>query len=256
MNLRFIDGGAESGAFNMACDYYFARRIVPAGEPLLRLYTWENPTISLGFHQKTTEVDFTACENDGIEIVRRPTGGRAILHWGEITYCMIVPASEHSGKQVLQEIYRKIHLGILNALNETGAGVALAGNNKKPQPHNPLCFASSAGSELELGGKKVVGSAQRLVASTVLQHGSILLTDQHLQLPKYLRLPPVKREQLQVQLREKSTHLNLADTPGLRGNIAEMIAQAFTCETYTDSLSEAERSEIAMLSAGFRVKRD
>jgi lipoyl(octanoyl) transferase len=255
MKLRYIDSPALSGSFNMACDYYLAENTGFDDSPILRLYTWLRPTISLGFHQKSTDIDFAACEKDGVDIVRRPTGGRAILHWGEITYCIVVPVEENSGKQALQDIYSKVHLGILRALKKAGSPVVFAGADKKPQPHNPLCFASSAITELELDGKKVVGSAQRLIGSTVLQHGSILLNPSHLEMPKYLNLPSDKKEELRKQLESKSTHLNIQDDASIRDNFAESISAAFGSEMYHDKLSDFEIAKIDSNKYAFTVSK-
>lgn len=253
MKMRFIDSPPSSGAFNMACDYYFAENVAEEDCPVLRLYSWNPPAISLGFHQRTTDIDFNACWNDGIDIVRRPTGGRAILHWGEITYCLVVPIPPDYGKKALQNIYSKVHSGILNALEKAGAEVVFAGADKKPQPHNPLCFASSAGTELEMSGRKVVGSAQRLLNSAVLQHGSILLTPQHLKIPEYLNIPPEKKEEMRIQLSSKSTNLHLTDSPDLRMSIAENISLVFDSELQKLNLKDSEISAIVSNMDCFRV---
>ena len=240
MRIRLIDSPALPGDFNMACDYLLTRDTNFGDNTVLRLYTWNRPTISLGYHQKADNIDFEKCRGDGIDIVRRPTGGRAILHWGELTYCLIFPVEPGRGREKLKEIYCQAHQAIANALRNAGSKVDFAGAKNKPQPHNPLCFASTAGTELEVGGKKVVGSAQRLFDSAILQHGSILLTDQHLRMPEYLDLPIDRQEALKHQLSAKSGHLEVTDGTSLRRGFADSFSKIFDLEYYRDDLKEGE----------------
>lgn len=253
MKIRFIDSPALPGDFNMACDYALSRMCRPGGGAILRLYTWEKPAVSLGFHQKSEDVDLAKCAADGIEVVRRPTGGRAILHWGEITYCFIFPVSNDSGKQMLKDVYARVHRGLAAALQRSGAAVGFASAGRKPQPHNPLCFASAAGTELELEGKKVAGSAQRLLETSILQHGSILLTDHHLQMPEYLLMEESKREALKKLLAKQSAHLPLKDTPDLRKSLAAAISDVFELELTASQLNGEEIAGIEGLRGRFRV---
>ena len=238
----------------MACDYALSQMCsASGGDALLRLYTWKRPAISLGFHQKSEDIDREKCAADGIEVVRRPTGGRAILHWGEITYCFIYPAANDSGKPMLKDVYARVHRGLAAALQRFGAAVGFASADRKPQPHNPLCFATSAGTELELNGKKVVGSAQRLLEGSILQHGSILLTDHHLQMPEFLLLEESKRAALKKLLAKQSAHLPLEDTYDLRRSLAEAISDAFESELSASQLNGEEIAGIERLRGRFRV---
>jgi len=253
MKIRFIDSPALPGDFNMACDYNLSKMCRAGSDAIFRLYTWEKPAVSLGFHQKSEDVDREKCAADGIDVVRRPTGGRAILHWGEITYCFIYPVLSESGKQMLKEVYAKVHRGLAAALQQSGAAVGFASPGRKSQPHNPLCFASAAGTELELDGKKVVGSAQRLMDIAILQHGSILLTDHHLQMPEYLLMEESKRKALKKLLAKQSAHLPLEDSPDLRKVISEAIADVFELEMIVSSLQNSETVMIEELRAGFSL---
>ena len=239
--LRYINSPPLPGDFNMAADFTLAQHL-SSETAVLRLYTWLKPTISLGFHQKSTDIDFDCCRQDGIDVVRRPTGGRAILHWQELTYCFIQKASAgENGRSVLRRIYQSVHQALGEALAQMGVKLSYTSENRKPQPHNPLCFASSAGSELEIEGKKVVGSAQRLIDNTILQHGSIILGDKHLLMPRYFNLTEPQREKLKFHLTEKSAHLNLSDTAELRELISQKIAAVFQLELFRDELKAAEK---------------
>jgi lipoate-protein ligase A len=255
MNIRYINSPALEGGFNMACDYTLAILTKPGNDIIFRLYTWLKPTISLGFHQRSEDIDFERCFNDGVEVVRRPTGGRAILHAGEITYCLIVPVENNAGKKLLKIIYQKAHNAILNTLQNEGAQVVLSKNGKLHAGHNPLCFASSAGTELELEGKKVVGSAQRLLKNAVLQHGSILLTGEHLNLPFYLQTSEENGKRLRRKLEENSTHLALNDDRELRDRLAEEMMKAFNLSLERSQLTNEEIIEINKNQQRFQINQ-
>ncbi len=230
----------------MACDYTLTLKKRSADSAIFRLYTWEQPTISLGFHQETEDIDLELCSADGVDVVRRPTGGRAIYHRGEITYCFIQTVNPDEARSALREVYSKVHRALAAALLQAGAPVTLAGGKRIRNGHNPLCFASAAGTELEIGGRKVVGSAQRLLDGSILQHGSILLDDAHLNLPKYLKAPLEVREQMLEKLKRSSTTLPLQDTSEFRKSLALSIANIFQgdiIESYltTDEIAEIDR---------------
>ncbi|NQS99331.1 MAG: lipoate--protein ligase family protein [candidate division Zixibacteria bacterium] len=244
MNIRFIDSPPQEGEFNMSCDYTLAVQAKPGDDALLRIYTWLEPTISIGFHQKAEDIDYILCEKDGISVVRRPTGGRAILHWGEITYCFIAAMQVGGGQKALGEIYRKAHTAIHNALRMHGLNVNFAAGKKIIRKQSPLCFATSVGTELEYEGKKVVGSAQRLLKSTVLQHGSILISPEHLKLPDYLNVSEELRQRLREKLELSSTHLPLRDDKSFRITMGKSFANIFEGKVYRTDLTSDENIQI------------
>ena len=243
-NIRFIDSPPLDGEFNMSCDYTLAVQAKPGDDAVLRIYTWLKPTISIGFHQKADDIDYILCDRDGIAVVRRPTGGRAILHWGEITYCFIAAMQAGGGQKARGEIYRKVHSAILNALRMHELDVNFAAEKKIIRKQNPLCFATSVGTELEYEGKKVVGSAQRLIKSTILQHGSILISPEHLKLPDYLNVSEELRQQLREQLESSSTHLPLRDDESFRINMAKSFGRTFEGDLYESNLTYDENIQI------------
>ncbi len=184
---EIVDSGLCSPAENMRLDEQRARACAAAeAGPWLRLYGWQPWAISLGANQRHSDIDPELCASKGFEIVRRPTGGRAILHADELTYCVVVPLAE---RQTVHDVYRDIHLLVRDALAAIGAdGIDFQKSQpdfrslyKSPTRSLP-CFASSARYELQWQSKKIVGSAQRLFGSVVLQHGSILLGSGHEQL--------------------------------------------------------------------------
>ena len=253
MKLRYINSTSLPGDFNMACDYSLATIITSKESAVLRFYTWIKPTISIGYHQKIEDIDLDRCMADGVDVVRRPTGGRAILHDGEITYCFIIAVEESEKRRALKEIYRKIHEGISQAVMLYGVSADLSPGRKTTERHHPICFASSASSELAMNGKKVVGSAQRLMNSTVLQHGSILLSPSHLKLPDYLNLESEKRLKLRESLEQSSTHIPLKDNDELRLSLAESISDIFKMKLSKSSITEKENNQIKTNLDRFKI---
>ena len=144
--------------------------------PTLRLYAWEPPCLSLGYAQPITDVDIPSLLAHGWELVRRPTGGRAILHTDELTYSVIVPPDEpHVAGSVL-EAYSRLARALVEALLLLNLPVEVhekAVENKKTP--DPICFEVPSTSEITAGGKKLVGSAQARRKEGILQHGSLPL---------------------------------------------------------------------------------
>ncbi len=175
---RLILDPPVSGKENMEKDLELMEEVA-TGEcpPTLRLYRWNPPAVSLGYFQDENEVvDMKACRDAGIDVVRRPTGGRAVLHDQELTYSIIVPeVHPFINKGGVIDAYRSISRGIVTAFNLLDIVAVLT-----PEEHNRAglapgsCFDSSTAYEIQVDGKKVVGSAQLRRDGIVLQHGSIL----------------------------------------------------------------------------------
>ncbi len=187
------------------------------GSSTVRVYGWQPPAISLGWNQHLEEIDTLKAERDGIDIVRRPTGGRAILHAEELTYsvAMATPA-----KNILT-VYNEISQALVRGLKRLSVEVGL----EKSQPHFPTlyqsassaaCFSSSARYEIQIGGRKLVGSAQRRYVGRngeeiVLQHGSLLLGPDHKRLVDYLNFRnDSDRERLKTEIDAKTIDLSEA----------------------------------------------
>ncbi len=212
---RFEDTGQRPGVFNMAHDVALAHDLAAgSGRPTLRLYGWNPHAISLGWNQSMEEIDADRARSEGIDVVRRPTGGRAILHSDEVTYSVVM----HVRDRNILAVYDDISKGLLQGLRRLGADVAI----EKAQPHFPslyktasavACFSSSARYEIKHQGRKLVGSAQRRYAAAdggdvVLQHGSILLGNDHLRMTELLVLPDDEaRTALRRELEERTTDL-------------------------------------------------
>ncbi len=192
---RLLVDGPGEGAWNMAMDEALLQSaIAGGGVPTLRLYWWYPYTLSLGANQVAEgAVDVTALESDGCGLVRRPTGGRAILHAEELTYSVVAPAP--AGGTLAA--YRWLAEGLRSGLAGAGIEVQLQ-RMKSPQAggietRHP-CFTAAGRYELVSEGRKVVGSAQRRRGGWLMQHGSILLGPEHLRLPRYLGAPDSEAE--------------------------------------------------------------
>jgi lipoate-protein ligase A len=216
MNWRFENTGIRSGVFNMEYDEALARALVDGtGSSTIRVYGWRPFAVSLGWNQSMDEIDFKKASEAGIDIVRRPTGGRAILHANELTYSVVLRVHNRNVLSVYEEISR----ALITGLRELGAPVAI----EKSQPHFPslyrsasavACFSSTGRYEIKCNGKKLVGSAQRRYAAgdgdeVVLQHGSILIGSEHKQIIEFLILPSEEqRAALLQELNDKTTELS------------------------------------------------
>jgi lipoate-protein ligase A len=211
MNWRFIDSGFNTGKFNMDFDLELVNDFVP-DSPVLRVYRWKPYCISLGANQNYNSININKSSIDALDIVKRPTGGRAILHAEELTYSVVHPVSDDSSpKQIYREINLALRKGLINysSLFET---IEL----EHSQPNFPafyqdskstLCFAVSARNELNYKGKKVVGSAQRKIRNVILQHGSILCGSYHKKIVGYLNLPSDKLEEIKIEIEQTTTEL-------------------------------------------------
>lgn len=172
----------------MAFDEEMAAKLESGAiDPTLRVYGWSPQAVSIGRHQSMEDFDLLALQRAGIDIVRRPTGGRAIFHANELTYSVVMPCVSTS----LKEIYRTINEGLLSGLKLLGVEAELTkfGSDFRrlyAQPSSEVCFSTSAASEIHYQGKKLVGSAQRRFRDVVLQHGSLLLDNQHCAITGFL----------------------------------------------------------------------
>ncbi len=188
MNWYLLNTGLREGSWNMWLDEQLALSVGHRGNaPVLRLFGWRPYTISIGANQLMEDFDGAKIHADGIDIVRRPTGGRAIFHAHELTYSVVLP----SGGRGAREIYQYLSRGILAALTALGipASVAAADERVAPSREDPLaipCFSVATRSEIQVDGKKIVGNAQRRYGGTILQHGSFLLGPEHRRLSRYL----------------------------------------------------------------------
>jgi len=177
---RLVIDSDLPGATNMARDVAILEA-VSTGEspPTLRLYGWTPPCLTLGRHQGVESADLDFCRREGIDVVRRPTGGRALLHHLELTYSVVAPLGMGPLPRPLQDAYRMICGALVRAMQSLGVEAELTGgevNLELPSPRTTIpCFEAPAGGEVVVKGRKLVGSAMRAHAGTILQHGAIVL---------------------------------------------------------------------------------
>ncbi len=162
---------------NMAMDEAILHALADGvGQPTLRFYQWQPPCLSLGYNQPWRDVDVEACARLGYTWVRRPTGGRAILHCDELTYSVIAPEDEPRVRGGITESYRRLSQGLLAGLRILGADVFQSQEEKVVNPQQgAACFDTPSNYEITVDGKKLIGSAQVRRRGQVLQHGALPL---------------------------------------------------------------------------------
>ena len=178
VRCRYILSEAASGAMNMALDEALLESTARESQsfPTLRIYAWARPTLSLGYFQAIQEREAHAASRD-CDLVRRPSGGGAILHDCELTYALILPGAIAKG-EAASGWYFKVHRALIDAVaGLTGARPTLCEVAKKRAARDEpfLCFQRRAEGDVLLGEQKVAGSAQRRRRDAILQHGSVLL---------------------------------------------------------------------------------
>jgi len=173
LRWRVIDDLPHSGAANMAVDQALTTRLSP-DEGVLRLYQWDDPTVSFGRNEPAKGLyDLEAARRAGIQFVRRPTGGRAVLHDRELTYAVVLPIT--AGMSV-RAVYRLVNQGLVRALETLGVSASMAPTGSGALfPDAGPCFEHPSEGEVTVSGRKLVGSAQARIAGAILQHGSLLI---------------------------------------------------------------------------------
>lgn len=211
---RLLDSGADDGYSNMAVDEAVMLAVQAGAPPTLRIYGWQPACLSIGtFQGVTTDIDTDACARIGVDWVRRPTGGRAILHDQEVTYSVAALQDDERIAGDVMESYRRISMGLLAGLKRLGIEADLAPSNIPATPSGApkpaACFAAPSQHEIMVGGRKIIGSAQRRQGKVLLQHGSLLLDLDVNRLMSLLRFAsPDEREQLSVRVSRESVGLN------------------------------------------------
>jgi lipoate-protein ligase A len=171
---RLLLDGPASGPWNMAVDEALLRSAQRGAPPTLRFYSWDGAWLSLGFAQSLSDERRAACREAGVGIVRRATGGRAVLHGGDLTYSVVAPASALPAG--LHATYARIGEALRAALASLGVEVERADPSRAAAGREAFdCFQSPAADEICARGRKLAGSAQRRAGGAVLQHGSLRL---------------------------------------------------------------------------------
>lgn len=211
MIWHFLDTGFGSGKFNMDFDINLAKTCPPEN-CYLRFYQWKPFCISLGANQKLSALNRSKIAEENIDVVIRPTGGRAIFHSEELTYSVIMPISENLSPR---KIYEEINSALLKGLSNYDPALTFA-ELEKSQTHFPsfykeelssACFAVPAKNEIKIDGKKLAGSAQRKYGNVILQHGSILCGSMHKKIIDFMDLSDTQKSSFKFELDNKTADI-------------------------------------------------
>ncbi len=196
MKHLLVDPVGRRGWVNMSFDQALLDDADRLGTATLRLYRWDPPCLSLGRNESTRHYDRARIAQLGIDVVRRPTGGRAVWHEHEVTYAVAAPVDTFGS---LRAGYRAIHERLAAALRSLGADATLAPVRPRPSAGPAVrpgaCFSHPVGGEVLIAGRKVVGSAQLRQGDAFLQHGSILLGGAQETIEAVIRQPSAIRHQ-------------------------------------------------------------
>jgi lipoate-protein ligase A len=219
---HFIDSGYRTGKFNMEYDLGLVEKCRASDESFLRFYRWKPYAISLGYNQSRSstslKIDEEACRENNIDIIERPTGGRAVLHSEELTYSVVMKTDKP-----IRDTYRDISLAILNGLKmlepENLSLQRLSFTKDTPDIREliktgmyNLCFNSQVKNEINHLGRKLVGSAQRKFTEQnstdiILQHGSVLIGSHHKSIVNYLKASQIQKNEMSFEIENKTTCL-------------------------------------------------
>ncbi len=171
--MRFIPFEVKTGFENMQIDCGLLENAIASqtDEPIFRLYGWSPACVSLGRNQKNDFIDENLLKENNIDIVRRLTGGRALLHADEITYSFVCPVSYLNNGENIVASYKEISQILIDAFKKIDIELDFGG---KPKAHGNFCMLVSTGADLCYQGRKLIGSAQFRRENYILQHGSIL----------------------------------------------------------------------------------
>jgi lipoyl(octanoyl) transferase len=219
----------RTAAHNMAKDAWCLERSRRTGRPALRLYAWERLTLSVGRSQRIgREIDVAACRAAGVPLVRRITGGRAVLHGSDLTYAVTAPTALPGFGGGIMAIYRSLSRVFVRFLSDLGCApeVKAYTGRERLELASPICFSTPSAFEILVGGRKLVGSAQRLLADAFLQHGSLPLA------PQWELLSRLFRGADAAALREQMTDLESLGVLPAHGEpeLRERLAAAFAAE--------------------------
>ncbi|OLS41715.1 biotin/lipoate A/B protein ligase family protein [Bacillus sp. MRMR6] len=214
---RFIDSGNSTPSFNMALDEalldWHSQGKFP---PVIRFYGWNPATLSVGYFQNVEkEINLDAVKALGLGFVRRPTGGRGVLHEHELTYSVIVSEEYPEMPKTVTEAYRVISEGILKGFHHLGLEAYFAVPNTDEDrealknPRSAVCFDAPSWYELVVEGRKVAGSAQTRQKGVILQHGAILLDLDEDKLFSVFKYPNERvKERMQKAFKSKAVAIN------------------------------------------------
>jgi len=233
---RWLRDGPAPGAWNMGVDEALLASVARGAPPALRFYAWQRPTLSLGFAQTLTGERRAACAARGVEVVRRSTGGGAVLHGSDLTYSVTAPATDLPGDVVA--CYALLAAGLVEGLRTLGVEARCVARGAQTARADFDCFARAGAGEIVAAGAKLCGSAQRRVRGGLLQHGSLRLRPD----------PPGASEAAGIDSRAATSlaELGCAAAPAeVAEALARALARALGARLEPDELEPGERRTAA-----------
>jgi lipoate-protein ligase A len=213
--------------------------------PTLRLYSWSDPSVSIGFFQRSSDINLTYCKQRGYPVVRRSTGGTAILHESELTYSFSVRTDIHPFRDGLLSSYLLISTALANSLKRININAEI--NKLKKSSRDSFCFMSSSYGEVTVHGRKIIGSAQRRYKNCLLQQGTILLDFDPLELKNVLNIRNQAADYSNTgSIRQHSPGITL---PDLRGSLKIAFEDYFGNQLMAEGCTEFEHNLAKELEA-------
>ena len=249
---RLIESGACNAFHNMALDEAIATEVRRgAAPPTLRFYGWDRPALTLGCFQKTSDINIEYCRSRDIPVVRRPTGGRAILHGDELTYSFAVRTDSGAFSHGLLDSYKRISTAFSIAFRKIGVRAEPKNEREKGRvlSRSPLCFQSSSYGEILTDNKKLVGSAQKRWNNGLLQQGSVPYLSQEEKLTGIFGAE--KTAQLRDCMKTLKDILPLLDEDAFRKAVASSFEEAFGIRLLLSAPSQEE----SLLAAELRERK-
>jgi len=211
------------GSLNMALDYAIAMHVGKGtSPPTVRFFSWKPYCLSVGYNQPVDEIRLDRCRELGIDVVRRPTGGRAVYHSQEFTYSVCLAEGHSLYRETVLATYLVLARWLVEGLRRLGIPAGIAPEARSPrgvaeESLKPSCFSVPSSYEILVEGKKIVGSAQRRWQDAVLQHGSILVGEEHLRIAELMEWSGVESEKVAKRLRRRTSWMGLflEEVPGL-----------------------------------------
>lgn len=243
-----LDKIPQKGSWNMAVDDYLFQSLGQGPHTYLRFYQWEKPTASLGYSQKANQlIDLDKCRAIGIDVVRRMTGGKLVLHHQEVTYSICSSDSELFTSKLIDS-YRLISEALMRGLEKMGIKCSLASTTPSSYARGSLpCFSHPAQNEIEIEGKKIIGSAQKRTGDRFIQHGSIPLKKDEGLLKSISKL---SREVFKMNMTSLSDTLGRkVDFDYVIEHLQSGISEYFNIRLNPKSFSEEEKAAIRKIQA-------
>ena len=254
-NWRLLIDGPGDADWNMAVDEAMSEscrnELTP---PTFRLYSWSRPTVTLGYFQKAgREIDPEACRRRGIAVVRRMTGGRAVLHGNDLTYSIGSARNTAELPDTIHGSFQSISRGFIEGLRRLGIQAESVASPIKKGNRSPLCFSSSSRHEITCNGHKILGSAQRRWKNGLLQQGSLRLAiDPEIFHDLFLTGSGRKPKALEEEAEEETLGLNnllhpIPDFYTIAGKMAEGLEQALRISLNPSGLTPFEKEHAEYL---------